>query len=130
MTSNSYRDMSDALKRRCIHLYIDYPDTETELAIVRRARVLHQLREQGVELHCNAHIDAIDTDHVRYTQGEEQRRAAATQVIIAMGAEADESLSSQLADHSSSVHSIGDCRQVGYIDGAILDARRLVQQIG
>ena len=35
LTSNSYRDMSDALKRRCIHLYIDYPDTHTELAIVR-----------------------------------------------------------------------------------------------
>ncbi len=35
LTSNSYRDMSDALKRRCLHLYIDYPDQETELAIVR-----------------------------------------------------------------------------------------------
>jgi MoxR-like ATPase len=36
LTSNSYRDMSDALKRRCLHLYIDYPDAKTELAIVRR----------------------------------------------------------------------------------------------
>ncbi len=36
LTSNSYRDMSDALKRRCIHLYIDYPDMATELAIVRK----------------------------------------------------------------------------------------------
>ncbi len=34
LTSNSYRDMSDALKRRCLHLYIDYPDQNTELAIV------------------------------------------------------------------------------------------------
>jgi MoxR-like ATPase len=36
LTSNSYRDMSDALKRRCLHLYIDYPDAQTELAIVRK----------------------------------------------------------------------------------------------
>ena len=36
LTSNSYRDMSDALKRRCLHLYIDYPDASTELAIVRK----------------------------------------------------------------------------------------------
>ncbi|WP_372680600.1 AAA family ATPase [Desulfosarcina sp.] len=36
LTSNSYRDMSDALKRRCLHLYIDYPDASMELAIVRR----------------------------------------------------------------------------------------------
>ncbi|MBU2510598.1 MoxR family ATPase [bacterium] len=35
LTSNNYRDMSDALKRRCIHLYIDYPDTDLELKIVK-----------------------------------------------------------------------------------------------
>lgn len=34
LTSNNYRDMSDALKRRCIHLYIDYPEMQTEMAIV------------------------------------------------------------------------------------------------
>jgi MoxR-like ATPase len=27
--------MSDALKRRCVHLYIDYPQRETEMQIVR-----------------------------------------------------------------------------------------------
>jgi MoxR-like ATPase len=35
LTSNNYRDMSDALKRRCVHLYIDYPERETEIQIVR-----------------------------------------------------------------------------------------------
>ncbi|WP_300672452.1 MoxR family ATPase [Desulfoluna sp.] len=35
LTSNNYRDMSDALKRRCIHLFIDYPDIDTEMDIVR-----------------------------------------------------------------------------------------------
>ncbi|MGD2271283.1 MAG: MoxR family ATPase [Desulfobacterales bacterium] len=35
LTSNDYRDMSDALKRRCIHLYIDYPDQALEMKIVR-----------------------------------------------------------------------------------------------
>lgn len=35
LTSNNYRDMSDALKRRCVHLYIDYPARDTEIAIVR-----------------------------------------------------------------------------------------------
>ncbi|ACL03749.1 AAA family ATPase [Desulfatibacillum aliphaticivorans] len=35
LTSNNYRDMSDALKRRCIHLYIDYPDRDLEARIVR-----------------------------------------------------------------------------------------------
>ena len=35
LTSNNYRDMSDALKRRCIHLYIDYPERDLEIRIVR-----------------------------------------------------------------------------------------------
>jgi len=35
LTSNDSRDMSDALKRRCIHLYIDYPDRNLEMRIVR-----------------------------------------------------------------------------------------------
>lgn len=35
LTSNNYRDFSDALKRRCIHLFIDYPSFERELQIVR-----------------------------------------------------------------------------------------------
>jgi MoxR-like ATPase len=34
LTSNNYRDMSDALKRRCIHIYIDYPERDLELRIV------------------------------------------------------------------------------------------------
>jgi MoxR-like ATPase len=34
LTSNNYRDMSDALKRRCIHIYIDYPDRDLEIRIV------------------------------------------------------------------------------------------------
>ncbi len=38
LTSNASRDLSDALKRRCLHLYIDFPAQERELAIVR-ARV-------------------------------------------------------------------------------------------
>ena len=35
LTSNNYRDMSDALKRRCIHIYIDYPQRDMEMRIVR-----------------------------------------------------------------------------------------------
>jgi MoxR-like ATPase len=34
LTSNNAREMSDALKRRCLHLYIDFPPPEQELEIV------------------------------------------------------------------------------------------------
>jgi MoxR-like ATPase len=35
LTSNNAREMSDALKRRCLHLYIDFPPANQELEIVR-----------------------------------------------------------------------------------------------
>ena len=34
LTSNNAREMSDALKRRCLHLFIDFPDRQQELDIV------------------------------------------------------------------------------------------------
>ncbi len=36
LTSNDAREMSDALKRRCLHLWIDYPNAELELRILDR----------------------------------------------------------------------------------------------
>ena len=35
LTSNNAREMTDALKRRCLHLYIDYPDEEMEIRILK-----------------------------------------------------------------------------------------------
>ena len=35
LTSNNMRELSEALKRRCLYLFIDYPDLEAELAVVR-----------------------------------------------------------------------------------------------
>lgn len=35
LTSNRTRDLSDALRRRCLYLWIDYPDLDKELQIVR-----------------------------------------------------------------------------------------------
>jgi MoxR-like ATPase len=36
ITSNGTRELSDALRRRCLYQYIDYPDHGKELAIVRK----------------------------------------------------------------------------------------------
>jgi len=35
LTSNNSRELSEALKRRCLYLYLDYPDVERETAILR-----------------------------------------------------------------------------------------------
>ncbi len=59
LTSNRTRELSDALRRRCLYLWIDYPDLEKEVRIVRTrlpginerlasevARVMQALRRQ------------------------------------------------------------------------------------
>ena len=35
LTSNNSRELTEALKRRCLYLWLDYPELEHELAIVR-----------------------------------------------------------------------------------------------
>lgn len=43
LTSNQMRNLSEALRRRCLYLYIDYPSPEREAAIIReRVPGLHE----------------------------------------------------------------------------------------
>jgi MoxR-like ATPase len=35
LTSNNSRELTEALKRRCLYLWLDYPEVERELEIVR-----------------------------------------------------------------------------------------------
>src|SRR5260370_42343029 len=51
LTSNNARELSDGLKRRCLHLYIAFPDRDRELKIVRSRLpgVSSRLAEQGVQ---------------------------------------------------------------------------------
>jgi MoxR-like ATPase len=58
LTSNDAREMSDALKRRCLHLWIDYPSHELEVKILNTkvpgidqrladevVRIMHKIRD-------------------------------------------------------------------------------------
>ena len=62
LTSNANRDLSDALKRRCLHLFIDYPTQDTECEIVESrfpemnkkliaelVRAIHQIRDLDIK---------------------------------------------------------------------------------
>ncbi len=52
LTSNNTRELSDALKRRCLHLFIDFPDRQQELEIVRLKvpGIAEQLADEVVEV--------------------------------------------------------------------------------
>ena len=62
LTSNRSRDLSDALRRRCLYVWIDYPSPEQEIAILRArlpdinvrlaeaiAQFMQRLREQPLQ---------------------------------------------------------------------------------
>jgi len=52
LTSNNTRELSEALKRRCLYLFIGYPTLEQELAVVRLKipELSPKLAQQAVEL--------------------------------------------------------------------------------
>jgi len=93
------------------------------LSIIRRSRVIHQLKEHGVDLLTNVEIKEIDGQEVIVQHEESEKIFPADQIIIALGANANLNLSNELNDMSIPVTSIGDCTSVGYIHGAIADAR-------
>ncbi len=116
-------------RRRRVTVLEPGPALGAELAIVRRARVLHLLKSHGATIYKDAGITAIERDSVRFEIAGKPLEVNCKQVIIAMGAQPDDSLAQQLRGGRASLHRIGDCRDVGYIEGAILDARQLVQQL-
>ena len=95
VTSNRVRELSEALRRRCLYLYIDYPDFDKELQIVRSKvpeidvklgeqicafmRELRQLRLDKVPgvaetidwatALANLHIEHLDKETVESTLG-------------------------------------------------------------
>ncbi len=52
LTSNGVRELSDALRRRCLYHYLDYPDAERERSIVkaRLPDIDHHLNQQLVSV--------------------------------------------------------------------------------
>jgi MoxR-like ATPase len=70
LTSNNTRDISDALKRRCLHLYIPFPTVELEERIVRSRvpDVDEALRRQLVEfVHSLRQLDLKKTPAISET---------------------------------------------------------------
>jgi 2,4-dienoyl-CoA reductase-like NADH-dependent reductase (Old Yellow Enzyme family)/NADPH-dependent 2,4-dienoyl-CoA reductase/sulfur reductase-like enzyme len=96
------------------------------LSIVRRSRVVHMLKEHNVDLLTNVTIKEIDGQEVIFDHEESQKSLQADQVIIALGADTNSGLSDELTNLNIPLTSIGDCTSVGYIHGAIADARKAV----
>ena len=96
LTSNRSRELSEALKRRCLHLQLDYPGAEMELEIVR-------LKAPGI----GGALAGDLVDHIQRIRGLDLRKAPSigetldwAQALVALGAT---ELSRELIEQTLSV---------------------------
>ena len=104
-------------------------DLGPNLSIVRRSRVIHLLKSNGVNIIKNAKDIKISNSNVNFELDGNAESIKADQVIIAMGTEPNTEFADELKENNFNVSMIGDCTSVGYIEGAISDARIAVKEI-
>jgi len=101
----------------------------TEMALPRRWRALYELREHGVPLLTGVQIEAITDDGVVYQEFGERKTLPVDAVIVASGTRDNRALADSLAGSGADVQLLGDCKEVGYLTGAILDAAQVARAI-
>ena len=95
------------------------------MAIPRRWRTLHVLREHGAELLTNVRVLRLTPSGVEIENGGGQRTTLPlTALIVTTGARPDRGLSAALAPDDRVVHAIGDCDRIGTIEAAMLAGAR------
>jgi len=96
---------------------------------VRRWRVLEAVTSHGT-LQLQATVREIGKREVVWqgADGQEQRTPADS-VVLALGAEADDSVANALAGCGVPVQRIGDCAGVNYIEGAMHEGNRVGREI-
>ena len=65
LTSNRTRDLSDALKRRCLYHWVDFPTFDKELAIVEK----HVEGEVEILQHLVRFVEYLRGQHLQKTPG-------------------------------------------------------------
>lgn len=101
------------------------------LLLVRRMRLLAELREHGVAMFPGSSAIRIGKNEVSFTSAEGQPQSfAADHVVVAMGAHGDSTLADALRAQGHDVVEVGDGTGVTYIEGAIRGAAEAVAAMG
>jgi NADPH-dependent 2,4-dienoyl-CoA reductase/sulfur reductase-like enzyme len=101
------------------------------LLIVRRMRLLAELKEHGVAMFASASGIRIEKNAVAFTDADGAAQTVpADHVVVAMGAHGDSTLADALRAAGQDVVEIGDGTGVTYIEGAIRGAAEAVAALG
>ena len=115
-------ELAEFLVDRGRQVVVLEPDTHLgrELAIVRRWRVLDNLKQHDVSMLTQATVTRIDKQKVHYEdKNNTLHMTDADSVVLALGAGPDRSVAEQLSGLNVPVKTIGDCEELGYIEGAL-----------
>lgn len=124
-------------RRRKVTILEEGPKFGLEMAHPRRWRILHDLRQHGVELIANAKVRSIGTKEVAYEIESEkdgvaetnEHHVAAESVVIATGVHADPDQVEAFRIAGVPIRQIGDVSGAGYLEGAIHDGFRAAREI-
>lgn len=101
-----------------------------QMGLPGRWRIVHELREQGVELQGEACITGIRPGAVDWVDAQgAARETPADSVLIASGATPASELAAELRAAGLETHAIGDCEEVGFVRGALESAARAAARI-
>jgi 2,4-dienoyl-CoA reductase (NADPH2) len=95
-----------------------------------RWELVAELQRLGVRLLGGATIDEIGAASAAITVGDASEIVEAETVVTTAGLEPDLALPTALADSGRRVHSVGDCREIGFIEGATRSALDVARAIG
>lgn len=100
------------------------------LLLVRRMRILSELKEHGVAMYPGSRDIAFSKQGVTFTDREGQtRQIPADHIIVAMGAHGDSTLANSLRAAGLNVLEVGDGTGVTYIEGAVRGAAEAVASL-
>ena len=120
--------LADAASRRGRAITVIEPTAVfgTELGLPGRFELVAQLEARGVAFRPGLSVERIEPGAViaRSGPGDEERVECDT-VFVATPGDPDDSVAKRLAEAGIPHRVIGDCRHIGGVEGALLDAREL-----
>ena len=118
-----------AERRRQVTLLEDSGYIGEEMALPRRFRAIHEAAAHGVTMVRHATVVGITADGVSYEVDGQVQTVPADHVVYAAGVKPDSRLADELTAAGLNVRRIGDCAEVGYIQGAIHSAAEVVRAL-
>jgi 2,4-dienoyl-CoA reductase (NADPH2) len=121
-------ELAEFLVERGRHVTVieEGPDLAPQMAIPRRWRTLHILRQHGAELLTRARALRFTVQGVEIESAEGEKRVVpADHVLLATGVVPDRRLADALRPLGLETHVAGDAERVGYLEGAILSGARI-----